>query len=1074
MTRSLFCCVLAVVATGCTTLDLWDSPDVTIEERPCQLDSDCDNVRFQVTESLRNDPCLVAVRSCDGVRNRCTVGLRARDSDRDNFRDIDCALGRTAFPPFEVDCDDTDANAYPNADLDGDGFVVAGCSAGLPEDCDDARATAYPGASVEACDGVVSACVGATPPARRLVEDSDGDQFAPMDLDPSVCVEVRSATGKLLSIPLTDCDDSDKLVYPDAPDVCDGRNNDCTAAIGVGPDPGEDVDGDGFASPSSLSCDPGLEGGFPNTDCDDVNPKTYPGAPESCDLIVNDCAKRTEGTIARLSEDPDGDGRFAGNAGCIDPVVNIECNNAAYDRFSAFCFPTQETLLGSMIGAVSVVRAGDFNGDGFDELVYLRDDGPVSCPTSDQVTLRYSVAGGTGTLGSSAVICDSVGTTLDAAIADADADPALELVTLGASGVPLAYDVVVSGTVMSLVAKSPMGFVVSGGAFALGRLNGVVAPVIVALEGTSLGYRTLDASGVASAAVEIDAFAGGTTGVAIGDVDSDGVPDVVANVAGSSALSIYRGVAGGTFAVKQTLDVATLLVGATSVTRVVLGDVEGAGDGDVDIVVAGPNLLGILARRGTAFVGVPVGIQANGEPLGIGGIDPSDIAVRDLDADGRSEIVYSVSARDSVGYIDEMGSSIFAQHVFVSDFSGAARIAVGDFDGDMDADFAAYSSPLQQLSRFTSSFVSNVTPAPQAIDRAFDTELVAVGDFDADGLNDLVGASSVPGGEVVVWRSHTRDFLMIDEIVATRMDVGETITGLAVGEVTGDTRPDIVLASEAAGRVSLVRGTPDLTFGAREALPTFDRARSVIVADLDRSGPSELIVSANAGTEGMVAVYSRATPQAAFTRTVVGTGSAACTDVAVGDVDGDQDLDIAVACRTGGLFVFVNPGSIAGTWTRVALDDGTGGVADYSSLDIADIDRDGDRDVIAYRADLSSIAIHLSTAGGLSSAANLVTASAASSTGASVRAMDVDRDGDVDLVVAGSSLGSSIRLLQSVGGARLRFVGSNLLSPDLTSRPFAHAVGDIERDGDGDFVLSSPARHYVYLMRSAGTPWWQH
>ena len=169
MNRSLLVLGSVLLAQGCTVVDLWDAPEVEVEVRSCRVDADCATVRFGVDETLRNDPCLVALRSCDTGREQCTVQLRARDSDRDNFRDIACASVRSAFPPFDVDCDDANPNAYPNADLDSDGFVARGCGDGLPEDCDDTRATPVPGASVEACDGVVPACPDPTPPRRRLV-----------------------------------------------------------------------------------------------------------------------------------------------------------------------------------------------------------------------------------------------------------------------------------------------------------------------------------------------------------------------------------------------------------------------------------------------------------------------------------------------------------------------------------------------------------------------------------------------------------------------------------------------------------------------------------------------------------------------------------------------------------------------------------------------------------------------------------------------------------------------------------------------------------------------------------------
>jgi hypothetical protein len=75
-----------------------------------------------------------------------------------------------------------------------------------------------------------------------------------------------------------DCDDSDSNVYPGAPDLCDGKDNDCDPSTleSFMPLGGEgDEDGDGH-----LACD---------DDCDDYNGTVFSGAEELCDGLDNDC-----------------------------------------------------------------------------------------------------------------------------------------------------------------------------------------------------------------------------------------------------------------------------------------------------------------------------------------------------------------------------------------------------------------------------------------------------------------------------------------------------------------------------------------------------------------------------------------------------------------------------------------------------------------------------------------------------------------------------------------------------------------------------------------------------------------
>jgi hypothetical protein len=95
-----------------------------------------------------------------------------------------------------------------------------------------------------------------------------------------------------------DCDDTNPTVHPAADEVCDSIDNDCDGEVDedIGSWWFMDYDDDGFgdAERSYFGCDP-LPGHIEdNTDCDDTDLLSHPGAEEVCDEADNDCDGDTD------------------------------------------------------------------------------------------------------------------------------------------------------------------------------------------------------------------------------------------------------------------------------------------------------------------------------------------------------------------------------------------------------------------------------------------------------------------------------------------------------------------------------------------------------------------------------------------------------------------------------------------------------------------------------------------------------------------------------------------------------------------------------------------------------------
>jgi hypothetical protein len=310
-----------------------------------------------------------ANETCDGKDNDCDdiidgesasgSVLTYPDSDGDSFGDpaieVFSCIVRDGHTIDGTDCDDDDPLSFPGAnetcdgqdndcddiidedaldaltwyrDADEDDYgsvddTRAECTA--PEgfvandgDCDDVRSDIHPGTS-EVCDDLDNNCDGivdndATDAVTYFIDyDSDGHGSDRFTIDrcaaPEGFVELSD-----------DCDDTEWNIHPDAAEVCDGRDNDCDTIVDGPTALGSitwftDADDDGFGdlgAPTTIACDRPPFTSPDASDCNDDSAAVYPGAPEICDDLDNNCNgaidEETATDALTWYRDIDGDG----------------------------------------------------------------------------------------------------------------------------------------------------------------------------------------------------------------------------------------------------------------------------------------------------------------------------------------------------------------------------------------------------------------------------------------------------------------------------------------------------------------------------------------------------------------------------------------------------------------------------------------------------------------------------------------------------------------------------------------------------------------------------------------------
>jgi len=370
----------------------------------------------------------------------------------------------------------------------------------------------------------------------------------------------------------------------------------------------------------------------------------------------------------------------------------------------------------------------------------------------------------------------------------------------------------------------------------------------------------------------------------------------------------------------------------------------------------------------------------------------------------------------------------FESRVTALEVNGLASIATADIDGDEDLDLVLARSIVDQVA--VSRNQGNGTFAPvelvyQSPD-TLDPFTVIAEDFDGDGDTDVMvyrkgnpgGGGITQGGLALLRNDGTGSFTTVPQPIFNSLVDSRTVVS---ADFNGDARPDLLvttLTSQQTLRVLLNDGTGAFS----ETYQTLPLTASPIVA-------------------------------------------------AVGDIDGDGDVDIASA-GNGALYTLTNDGGALFTILQT--------YPSANPIALTDLDGDGDLDLAATEyLPGQTIAARLNSGNGALSAPTIIHSFGTPSAFVSAENIavgDVDLDGDVDLVLPWSTvqtgLPALLTVLRNLGS--VTFQASANLAPAGSDRLGLARIGDLDADADVDLLVyegNNPGRLRLHRACStAGEP----
>jgi len=366
-----------------------------------------------------------------------------------------------------------------------------------------------------------------------------------------------------------------------------------------------------------------------------------------------------------------------------------------------------------------------------------------------------------------------------------------------------------------------------------------------------------------------------TYAILMGDLNGDGIPDLVSGNYGGGTISVFLGNGDGTFQLHMDYAVDSFPFG------IAMGDLNGDGIPDLAVASHSNSTVSVLLGNSDGTFQTAQSLLTAGAP--------QYVAMADFNRDGILDLVTCSSGGSSITLLLGNGDGTFQTEQSFGTSSFSYGLAVDDFNNDGRADVAVSNSDGGVVSIFLSN--GNGTFQDEA-DYTVNSNptTIAAADLNADGNLDLVvGGQGVSAINVLLGNG--------DGTFQAKVDYSSFLSpwGVAVADVNGDEFPDVVVASPNALAVEVFRGKGDGTFLPATRTSTSASNYLLALGDLNGDGVVDLAIPSLSSNNAQVALGSISEMATVTAVSIPGGGSHNVVASYAGDMNSESSTSTAIS-----------------------------------------------------------------------------------------------------------------------------------------------------------------------------------